>query len=103
MNKVAVSSECALKECTACPTRAGDCVYLWRASLLPWGGQGDPTGGPEMNELISMIVYGSTPLTPTTTVMLVLLLMTLRIVRALQREPVRSRRAPGTRRRPHGV
>ena len=55
-----------------------------------------------MSELISMIVYGS-PMTPTTTVTLVLLVMTLRIVRALQREPVRSRRAPGTRRRPDGV
>jgi hypothetical protein len=52
----------------------------------------------EMSDLISMMA-----MTPTSGALVVALLMALRIVRALQREPVRSRRASGARLRPKGV
>jgi hypothetical protein len=59
----------------------------------------DPSAEDGMSDLISMMAMA-----PTSGALVVLaLLMALRVVRALRREPVRSRRASGARLRPNGV
>jgi hypothetical protein len=53
----------------------------------------------EMSDLTSMIM-----MTPPSGALVVLgLLMALRVVRALQKTPVRSRQAIGSRKRPNGI